>query len=448
MRMGISLGINRGGAVPFDPLNLTPTYWIDATNGSDSNDGLTLVGAWKSLNKITGIALPAGANIVVRVVSDTYDTADDWIERSDSSGGGTIGAGARLTIVFEPGCVMDGTAANALAAQNGFEISGSNVWTTYVYGHDLALNNYSEGTASSPNGVGNRGNNILYVYDVHATNCDDGFSAHATAKMYLYRCSASGCEKSPFLHVDTAYVEAYQCSFTGGTSTTVIGIGAGTPTVHLYDTICAPGTTTTSVNVTTALRCHLGTTAARLAIVGGTATDCFVNVYNDGNQAINLQRCYGKVSLRIRGSATQVVNGCVISGPATGQTSVIFSNFNFGTAQALTFTNNIVETATAGAFMSVDAANAGYMVAKPQLFSNNVLSGSAAFDADLIAADTGGTVIVSNTTGDALIGAANTTNPSDYGYASGSPAIGAGIGGINCGLSVSDAASIALRPAA
>jgi hypothetical protein len=68
------------------------------------------------------------------------------------------------------------------------------------------------------------------------------------------------------------------------------------------------------------------------------------------------------------------------------------------------------------------------------VLKNNILSGSAAFDADLISADTGPVVRVGNVTADALIGAANTLLMADYGYAGGSPAIGAATDGGNCGF--------------
>jgi hypothetical protein len=429
-------------------LDLTPDYWVDATNGDDSNAGTSEGAAWASLSKIGEIVLGANANVVVRVKRGTYDKTTDSVKRDDASSGGGVGLNATLTIVYESGCVMDGTAANAITPTDGHEFSGSNVWTAVIFGNNLQVNNYSEGTAASPNGVGNRGNHILHCWDVHTVNCDDGFSSHAAAQMYLYRCTAQDSEKSPFLHVDTCTVVAYYCEFTTRTGNIIVGRGSGTPSITMLDTKVIPGGTGTQVVNTTSERCHLGTTSARLSIVGGVATDCYVNNYTDGNNNVNLQRCYGRVSVRIRNGGAHVINRCIISGPATGQSSVVLSNSNFGAAQSLTFTNNIVETATAAAFMSVDAANAGFMVTAAQLFSNNILSGSAAFDADLIAADTGGTVIVDNVTADALIGAANTTNPADYGYASGSPAIGAGIGGINCGFSVADAAEIALAPAA
>jgi len=127
------------------------------------------------------------------------------------------------------------------------------------------------------------------------------------------------------------------------------------------------------------------------------------------------------------------VTNCVISGPATGNSSVFYSNYNPGSSGQWLVRDSIFETAS---FMDVDATNAGYLVAAGSRFRNNILSGSAAIDADLITADTGGVVVGDNITADALIGAANTLDPDDYGYASGSPAIGAGSTGGNCGFAV------------
>ena len=137
------------------------------------------------------------------------------------------------------------------------------------------------------------------------------------------------------------------------------------------------------------------------------------------------------------------MTNCVISGPATGNSSVFYSSYNPGSSGQWLVRDNIFETATAAAFMDLDATNAGYLVAADSEFFNNILSGSAAIDADLVTADAGGVVVVDNVTADALIGAANTINPDDYGYAAGSPAIGAGSAGGNCGFAVGEVAEMA-----
>jgi len=138
------------------------------------------------------------------------------------------------------------------------------------------------------------------------------------------------------------------------------------------------------------------------------------------------------------------VENCVLVGPASNNTSIFLSNFNPGSGSPHYVRDNIFETATAAAFMSYDATNSGYLVAQASEFFNNILSGSAAYDADLVTADAGGTVIVDNVSDDALIGAANTLLGADYGYAAGSPAIGAGVTSGNCGFATGDAVTLSV----
>jgi hypothetical protein len=416
----------------------TYDYYIDATNGNDANNG-SLYAPWKTLSKITGIPLAVNATVRVLIKQGTYNTADDYVLRS-----GSAGLNSHLYLIFEPNCIMDGTAANAaVPATNGFEFSAftETPWSATIYGNGLQINNYTEATAASPNGVGNRGGHILYCHNVHCDNCDDGFSSHDTAQMYLYDCSSINSEKGEFLHVNNAYVEHHRCEFTiSGLNN---GQGSGTPTLRYFDCKIIPSTTGTSLRTlgSTFSNCQIGTNDISVVLLNGGASslieDSFINCYFDGNAAIDLKRCYGKLSVRVRQSGGITVENCVITSRATGYSAVILSNFNGSGSCSLFVENNIFETTN---FMVVDALNAGYLVAGLSRFFNNSLFGGAAFDADLIAADTGGTVIVGNIFTNPLIGAGNTLNPDDYGYAAGSPAIGAGTGGTNIGFAVGEVA--------
>lgn len=446
--LGLGLGLTRGRGAASLYLGLSGPfdYYIDATSGSDANGGTSSGDAWKSLSKIGDIPLSGGQTKRVLIASGTYATANDYVIRDDSTTGGTVGASARLDIAFEPGCVMDGTLASA-TSKNGFEFSGANSWAVYVYANGMTVQNYVDATAASPNGFGNRSGSTAYVYDMNIDNCEDGFSAHGTASLYTYDCSAQNCVKGSYLHVDTAYVEHHRCEFevtSGGTT----GYGGGTPTIKLVDCVLTPSASGAIVQVdgTTLDNCVIGGLASRIQIsaLSATATinDSFLNAYVDGNSLVNLSRCFGLATIRVRTGGSQTVEHCVFSGPASGKTAIILSDFNSGGGQTLVFNDNIVETSTAAAFMTIDATNAGYLVSAAAQFFNNVLSGSAAFDADLVSADVGGTVIVDNITADALIGSANTTDPDDYGYGSGSPAIGAATDGGNSGFAVGDVSAL------
>lgn len=412
-------------------------FYIDAALGNDSNTG-SETSPWKTLSKITGISLVVNATVRVLIKQGTYNTALDYVLK-------TIGGlNSHLYLIFEPNCIMDGTAANALAATNGFEFetSDANSYSTTIYGNGLQINNYNEPTALSPNGVGNRGFHKIYVYNVSCNACGDGFSSHDDAQMFVYDSSSSNSEKGEFLHVDRAYVEHHRCIFNCRTGNN--GAGTAGPTIKMFDCIINPPASATTILLGATLeRCRVGSLTQRWQLLGGTYTDCYINAYVDGNSAASFTRCYGRLSLRVRSAGGTVVQNCVITAPATGQTAVVFFNFDGGTNTFLNLRNNIFETSTALTFMDITPQAANYLVGAASRFINNVLSPNAAFDPDLIAADTGGTVVVANVSADALIGAGNTLNPNDYGYASGSPAIGAGTGGTNSGFAIGEVAPVA-----
>jgi hypothetical protein len=421
-------------------LDLTPTYWVSPT-GNDANAGTSEGAAWKSLSKAASVVYGASSAspIVVRVKAGTYNTSLDYFDVTTAASVSNPG----LIMVHEPGCIMDGTAAVAAVNRNGYEFSTGANWPVTIYGNGLLIRNYANSFGSA-NGVGNRGSNICDVYDVTVDNCDDGLSGHSNSILRAYDCTFRNCVKSAYAHVDNTETYHYRCRFEGR-SASIIGIGTNQSTKSAYFEGCLfiPATSGQVVGFrnSIAVQCQIGTTTLR---VGGTesnnfvATDCFINFARDTNQVMNFQRCYGFASFRQRNGGSLTMENCVITGPATGLTNIFYSNFNPGSGSPHIIRNNIFETATAAAFMSYDATNAGYLVAAGSQFWNNVLGGSAAFDADLIAADTLGTVIQNNVTADPLIGAGNTLNPADYGYAAGSPAIGTGVGGTNSGFAVGE----------
>lgn len=431
LSLSLSIGTRSAGGGAYD-------YVIDATSGSDSNDG-SPESPWASLSKITAGLLGAGERTAVLVKSGTYDTASDYVNVTTAS---DISA-ASLIITFEPGCVADGTAANASAARDGFEFGGNSpAWSAEVNGNGLIVQNYDFASPSSPNGFGNRGNNTLTVRDAHVDNCTDGFSAHANATMIVHDSSAKGGKKSAYAHVDSANFYAYNSVFEGAVAATS-GIGtnaSATASTYLENCDLIPATSGQSLYAdnTTLVRCRIGTLDKSAAItntnnIPGTMTDCFVNVFIDGDREQTLRRCFGKLTTRIRSGGTVDIQHSVFSAPATGQTAIIIGTTDLGGSK-LTFSNNIAETTTAAAFMNVNATNAGYIVAEASEFHNNCLSGSAVYDADLIAADTSGSVRAGSITADALIGAANTMLMADYAFGDGSPCIGAGAGGSNIGF--------------
>ena len=420
-RLSSPFGRRRG----FDQtgLSLRPDYWIDATNGDDGNDG-SEGSPWATLSKIEQSILTSGETTIVRVKSGTYDTADDYVEVSNPP------LNSDLRIVYEVGCIMDGTAANAISPKGGHEFSGTNTYETVIYGNGLQVNNYAEPTGYSPNGFGNRGTHRLWVYNAHTDNCDDGFSCHEDAEMRIFDCSAFNSDKLDLVHVDNTKTFHYRCNF--GTTRN------DSPETAIFED-CSIGIPASNSNF---LRCRIGdedTSSSGNSGPDNTVFDkCFVNMAYDTNGEITLTKCYGLLSFRQRDGGSLTMKNCVISGPATGKSAIFYSNFDYGSGSPHIIEDNIFETASAAEFMAYDSINAGYLASAGSRWHNNILSGSAAFDADLIAADAGGTVIVDNVTADALIGDADTLDPDDYGYGAGSPAIGAATDGGNCGFAVGE----------
>lgn len=416
------------------PIIYTPNlqsydYFIDATNGNDSNDGLTTATAWATISKIATLN-PLGGEISVLVKSDTYDTADDFFTFS----GGKTGT---LNLTFEAGCVMDGTAANvAVPGQNGFEADSAT--TINIYGNGLIVQNYSEPSGGSPNGFGNRGTNIMRIYDCHTDNCDDGFSAHGDAQMYMYDCTSKNSEKGEFIHVDNAYVEAHRCTFWLNTGSNG-NFSAGTYAIlRDCEIIPAAGAGWVIRNMEM-YNCIIGTnTNSVLLLVGGQYSllqDCFLNCYADGNNIVDFVGCYGYLTTRMRNGGDILISGCDFRGGATGQSdSILFANFNPGSQGSWNVIDSIITGYALAVGSGFNATYVDYFEAAGNTFTySNLFNNSTNFDADF----TGTTADISTgviTTDPLLNDPAGSYDKADWGYGVGSPCIGAGSGGGNIGF--------------
>lgn len=422
-------------------------YYVDATTGNDLNTGTSEVQAWASLNNISEAITSVGATVRVLVKSGTYNKATDYILITDAAEGSTT------IVTFEGGCVMDGTTASATANTSGIypTASGSAQFTVTVYGNGLTIQHYNYAIAgASPQGLGWAGTNVVVnVFDTTVDDTIDGISGHTDGHANLYRVTVKNSVKQLIANVSLSSMDCYNCSFQG-TGTETAGFATDQDSTGLqrfYNCEFLPGTNpSTLFNMQTCefYNSRFGTLTESMSVssqVGGPnlfyMEDCFVNIRTQMFQGFHYNRCFGYFSGRVRNTTgTHTIENCVFSAPASGLTNILYSNFDDGGSCKLVVKNNIFETATAAAFMSVDVANSGYVVAASSEFFNNVLSSSAAYDADLVTADSGGTVIVGTVSADALIGAANTTNPDDYGYGVGSPAIGASSTGGNCGFAI------------
>jgi hypothetical protein len=87
-RMGLGLGISRFRALP---KMVQADYYVDATNGSDSNDGTTPDTAWKTINKVNTSTFSPGEHIVFKA-GETWREALSVPSSGESGNPITFGA--------------------------------------------------------------------------------------------------------------------------------------------------------------------------------------------------------------------------------------------------------------------------------------------------------------------------------------------------------------------
>lgn len=401
-------------------------YFIDADNGDDSNDGESLGAAWASLNKIEPLATNAVSDTTVRVLvkAGTYDTVSDHFELSKFEPVNNF----KLDIVFEPGCVMDGT-VHGSTAQNPIYVgtSGMAGQTVEIFGNGLTIQNYSGLTGGTPNGIGYGGSATVIARNISITNVIDGISGHQNGVGYFYDITVRNCGKLYIAHVGDSQSYNYRVDVEGVNGTGgFVQTNAGRS--EFYDCRFAPADNDQTLLTENAFfkRCQLGTLSARTEIgqFGGmgsnfsvTVEDSFLNLDQESLYPATLTRCFGFFSTRVRDDdglfigTPMTVQDCVFSGPASGRSNTVYSNFNDGDSRPLQFSNNIF--AGSYTFMSIDANNAGYLAAAGSNFDNNLLTDGKVYDSDLIAADDG-SVITNTATGSADVGSADSLLMSDY----------------------------------
>lgn len=405
---------------------------IDTANGLDTNDGETTLTAWKTLSKIADLPLAPNETRRVLVKKGTYASALDYIFLDKSTSSGAV-----LEIVFEPGCVMDGTLANPDAASfvNGIEARGSAVWTTRIYGNGLTIQNYHDTSLeSSPNGIGGRGSAMIYAWDCHMINCDDGLSAHQFCKIYAYRCTARGCEKSPHAHVDDSYFEAHDCEFYGGGTLGLGGVNTDAARMKLVNCNLIPVLSGEELRIygSELSNCRIGTLTKSVTLYNnstntaiGVIKDSWVNVVAPGNVFARLDGCYGLYSTEIKAGGDVTFTRGVITESATGKTPVIVGNVTQGCGK-----NEISFSAVKDsvAFSVITAPVGAAMVAAGVKLHDNMLHTGLIMDPDLVAADTEGDVIQRTLYGDAgLVGPADRYARGSY-VVTNPAAVAAGIG--------------------
>lgn len=407
-------------------------FYVDAVNGSDANDGLTEANAVASLNAINETLLNTGQTTKVLVKPGLYGKATDYIKVNNATT-----TGATLQVAFVPGAVIDGSAY--AGNESAFDPLG-NAFEFRVYGNGAEIRNV---TTTSGNALGGSGDVTCHYYNFSVDGCVDGMTLHNTSVGHFHDIAVTNCTKSGIAHVNSSSAFHYRCSVTeavGGGSANVVICDAGS--MYFEDCVLVPDANggTLDLDGATLVRSQLGTETKAAKIIATAApadlSNCFVNLYADGNCDLTMDKCFGKFSVRSRNGGAITVTNCVFNGHASSQNRTVFSNYNPGSSSPFILKDTIF--AGSYTYSQLDANNAGYLVAAGSEFHNNFLADGKVYDADLVAADTGGTVIQGTLTSDPLIGAADTLSMADYAFAAGSPAIGAGTTGNDVGFGTAD----------
>lgn len=412
-------------------------YYVDQANGDDANSG-TREAPWATLTKLrTTLAALAGERKSAHVAAGAY--VDQHLSTVNAGDGGVF------EITFAPGCSIVwslGTDASAI------QISGGDN-TLRVYGNGLTISGFNAGTG---NGLGCF-DATLIAYECHVSDCVDGWSAHGAGVSKVYDCTFADCSKSAFAHVGTSVTEAYRCSFTSAADAT-LGLGRADGGGHTFDQCVfvaadsALGRKFDFVASSTLTRCQIGTASLRVDLTAAAAvtmTDCFVNLYADGNAQAAMVRCYGKLSTRMRDGGNIAADHCVFVGGASGQTaSALFRNFDPGSQGDWNVTDCVLTgytgTAVGNGFGPTDA---GYFEAAGNAATYvNYFGNTANIDADLLATSADlstGVLTLDPELADATAIAAGSVDQADY-CVTNAALIGTGSSGGNIGFTAADIA--------
>lgn len=408
-------------------------YYVDPSHpsASDSNAGTSPNSPWSTLTKVksTFEALASSASAVVFCRAATY--TDQTLSISIAAN-----TGITMTVAFEPGAIMSWTLGTA--PSNGIGLGNVSGNTIRVYGNGLQINNYNP---TSGNGVGSNSGTV-YVYDVIVDNAADGASTHGTdGAMYVYDSIFRNCTTGAFNNTGTNIFQAYRCTFEGRSGATAgIGSNEANVTPLFEDCTFTPATAGQSMipRAATFTRCVVGSTTVRVNIdtyTGVNFTDCYLNLSADLRFPATFTRCYGKTSFRVRGATatgTATFRNCVFVGNSNGITSGhLYANFdpNDGTWDGLVYDyRDCILTGY------VTAVGAGFSANQFAKFNTNSKLDNISTFGNTTGIHASITIETNELTTDPDIGVANTTVKSDYGYAPGSPAIGAGFGGGNIGF--------------
>lgn len=463
MRLGLGLGpgsdaMSGGGAAP-PPV--TDRY-ISPT-GNDTNSGTSEGDAWASFVPLVTAAdaLPNAGTLSCRVLAGTY------VDKGIGNIGTSVNVGCYVTVYFDPGCIFTGPTGVDRSFVN---VTGAAAWTLELIargwdtksldnieaGQTTTIQTYDTGTGNGL-GMDSSGGAKLIARGFLSTGNVDGWSCHnSNSNADLYKCVMKSCSKSAASHVSTGGIlRHFDCRFKGNPGGSTLGVVMETTANSANSTytrceFVPTGTVSTERNIdprgATFNDCRIGTDAIAATLVGsaqiGNFNDCYLNATWDQNRAVNMTRCYGRATIRQRNTAdVTVLDHCcfvaAFTGATAGQNSLIYRNFDPGSAGNLQIRSSIISGYTTGIGQAYTATDAGYWAASGSdaencCFYNNTTN----VDADILAAAPGSIISPLNTNPLLVLGTGY--DQAAYCIAPGSPCFGAGVGGSNIGFAAGD----------
>lgn len=374
-----------------------------------------------------------GMRTRIKIAAGTYTNQSANITRSFSAAART----SVLELHFGAGSVVEWTAGTD---QSAFQALGAN-WLLDVHGHGSTVQGFSTGTG---NGFGAHNTAAIAARRWTVDNCVDGISGHNDAYVYAYDCLFRNCTKGGYTHVQNTRGFHYRCTFEGRSGAS-LGIGYEDATCQslFEDCVFTPAASGQgcSFGIATVRRSKFGTLAAACPIGlpetagGALLEDCFMHQSGDARIAGTLRRCYGKFSMRLRGTLTNpdlVIENCIFVDSSTGST---YDGFLWG--------NNDGGTAWQGqGYIIRDSIFKSYAVAIGNGFSANQYASfnsastiaNCCFHGNSTNIHASITIATTTITADPLLGPCSSTNQLDWAIGVGSPCIGAGSSGGNIGF--------------
>lgn len=201
------------------------SFYVDATGGDDSNDGLTTATAWQTLSQVNASAFQPGDSIYLK-------RGETWAETlTPPSNGmaaypitfGAYGSGARPVI---NGGDARNYGINATARTHlqfdDLEVIDA-VLSCFQFSGGTHTVNRCVASGSGDQNVQNDGASVVTYNDCTMSGAaDEGVSIHATAQVTLNRCTVSGNTQGLDTSTTGASATLTGCTFSGNTTDNIL----------------------------------------------------------------------------------------------------------------------------------------------------------------------------------------------------------------------------------